>query len=61
MTFDQKVAMALGDFAPLANLGVPTLTSADGPNGIRADGTTAFPSGADAGVDVRPQPGARLR
>lgn len=44
MTFDQKVAMALGDFGPVASLGVPPLTWADGPNGIRAPGTTAFPS-----------------
>ena len=44
MTPDQKVAMALGDFASLASLGVPTLPSDDGPSGIRADGTTSFPS-----------------
>jgi beta-glucosidase len=44
MTFDQKVAVALGDFGPVASLGVPPLTWADGPNGIRAPGTTAFPS-----------------
>ena len=36
--------MALGDFASLASLGVPTLPSDDGPSGIRADGTTSFPS-----------------
>jgi beta-glucosidase len=44
MTFDQKVAMALGDLASLTSLGVPTLPSDDGPSGIRADGTTSFPS-----------------
>jgi beta-glucosidase len=44
MTVDQKVAMALGDYASLAGLGVPTLPSDDGPSGIRADGTTSFPS-----------------
>ena len=44
MTSDQKVAMALGDYASLASLGVPTLPSDDGPSGIRADGTTSFPS-----------------
>src|SRR3954469_18850173 len=44
MTPDQKVAMALGDYASLASLGVPTLPSDDGPSGIRADGTTSFPS-----------------
>ena len=44
MTPDQKVAMALGDYASLASLGVPTLPSDDGPSGIRADGTTSLPS-----------------
>ena len=44
MTHDQKIAMALGDFASLASLGVPTLPSDDGPSGIRADGTTSLPS-----------------
>jgi beta-glucosidase len=44
MTPDQKVAMALGDLASLAALGVPTLPSDDGPSGIRADGTTSLPS-----------------
>jgi beta-glucosidase len=44
MTPDQKVTMALGDYASLASLGVPTLPSDDGPSGIRADGTTSFPS-----------------
>ena len=36
--------MALGDYASLASLGVPTLPSDDGPSGIRADGTTSLPS-----------------
>jgi beta-glucosidase len=44
MTLDQKVAMALGDYASLAALGVPTLPSDDGPSGIRAAGTTSLPS-----------------
>jgi beta-glucosidase len=44
LTFDQKVAIALGDYASVAGLGVPSLTSADGPSGIRAPGTTSFPS-----------------
>ncbi len=44
MTQDQKVALALGDLASLSSLGVPTLPSDDGPSGIRADGTTSFPS-----------------
>ena len=41
---DQKVAMALGDYASLASLGVPTLPSDDGPSGVRAAGTTSLPS-----------------
>jgi beta-glucosidase len=44
LTFDQKVSIALGDFASVASFGVPPLTNADGPSGIRMDGTTAFPS-----------------
>ena len=44
LTFDQKVAIALGDFASVASFGVPALTNADGPSGIRMDGTTSFPS-----------------
>ncbi len=44
MTTDQKIAVALGDFASVASLGVPTLPSDDGPSGIRATGTTSFPS-----------------
>jgi beta-glucosidase len=44
LTQEQKIAIALGDFASVAALGVPALPSADGPSGIRADGTTSFPS-----------------
>src|SRR5579859_534806 len=44
LSFDQKIAIALGDFASVANLGIPALSFDDGPNGVRADGTTAFPS-----------------
>jgi Glycosyl hydrolase family 3 N terminal domain len=44
MTFDQKVQLALGNFAPVAQFGVPALPSDDGPSGIRAPGTTSFPS-----------------
>jgi beta-glucosidase len=44
MTFDQKVAVALGDYAAVASLGVPALSSGDGPSGIRASGTTSFPA-----------------
>ena len=44
MTTDQKIAVALGDYASVASLGVPTLSSDDGPSGIRATGTTSFPS-----------------
>jgi beta-glucosidase len=44
MTPDQKIAVALGDLGSVASLGVPALPSDDGPSGIRATGTTAFPS-----------------
>src|SRR3954451_293949 len=45
LTQDQKIAVALGDFAPIVALGGPSaLPNDDGPSGIRADGTTAFPS-----------------
>ena len=36
MTFDEKVAVALGDFDAVAHLGIPALQYTDGPNGIRA-------------------------
>src|SRR3954469_1192943 len=40
-----KIATALNDFAPIAARGGPAaLPNDDGPSGIRADGTTAFPS-----------------
>jgi beta-glucosidase len=44
LTFDQEVAIALGDYSPVASDGVPALNADDGPSGIRADGTTALPS-----------------
>jgi beta-glucosidase len=44
MSSDQKIAMALNDFASVAELGVPALSWADGPSGIRVAGTTSFPS-----------------
>ena len=44
LSFDQEVGIALGDYSSVASLGVPTLSSDDGPSGIRADGTTALPS-----------------
>jgi beta-glucosidase len=44
LTFDQKVSIALGDYAAVASFGVPALADADGPSGIRGDGTTTFPS-----------------
>jgi beta-glucosidase len=44
LSFDQEVAIALGDYSPVASDGVPALSSDDGPSGIRADGTTALPS-----------------
>jgi hypothetical protein len=45
LTFDEKVALALGDFEAVAHLGIPALRYADGPNGIRGpDNVTAFPA-----------------
>jgi beta-glucosidase len=44
LTPDQKVAIALNDWAAVASLGVPALSNDDGPSGIRAAGTTALPS-----------------
>jgi beta-glucosidase len=44
LTFDQKVDIAMGEFGSTASLGVPPITSDDGPNGVRADGTTTWPS-----------------
>ena len=45
MTFDEKVAVALHDFAAVAHLGIPPLRYTDGPNGIRGpDNVTAFPA-----------------
>ncbi len=47
MTTDQKIDLALGDFAPLQSLGIPALVGDDGPDGLRNPGTTAMPSGQD--------------
>ena len=45
MTFEEKVAVALGDFDAVAHLGIPALRYTDGPNGIRGpDNVTAFPA-----------------
>jgi beta-glucosidase len=45
MTFEEKVAVGLGDFEAVAHLGVPPLRYTDGPNGIRGpDNVTAFPA-----------------
>ena len=44
LSTDQKIAIALGDLSAVASFGVPELTWDDGPNGIRASGTTAMPS-----------------
>ena len=45
MTTDQKIDLVLGNFAPLSSLGIPALSSDDGPDGLRNPGTTAMPSG----------------
>src|SRR5215472_4986527 len=42
---DQKIQLALGNFAALASFGVPVLKADDGPDGLRNPGTTALPSG----------------
>jgi beta-glucosidase len=44
MSTDDKVALACGDFAAVAHLGLPALSFTDGGNGIRVAGdATAFP------------------
>jgi beta-glucosidase len=45
LSFDQKVDLVLGNFAPLSSLGIPALSSDDGPDGLRNPGTTAMPDG----------------
>jgi beta-glucosidase len=45
LSADQKIQLALGNFAALQSFGVPTLTDDDGPDGVRNPGTTALPSG----------------
>ena len=45
LSTDQKIQLALGNFAALASFGVPELNADDGPDGVRSDGTTAMPSG----------------
>src|SRR6185437_15372557 len=47
MTNDQKIDLVTGNFAPLQSLGIPALSSDDGPDGLRNPGTTAMPSGQD--------------
>jgi beta-glucosidase len=42
---DQKIQLALGNFAALSSLGLPTVNADDGPDGLRNPGTTAMPSG----------------
>lgn len=45
MTFDEKIQVALDNFAPVTKYGLPAiLASHDGPSGISVDGATAFPS-----------------
>ena len=44
MSMDDKVALACGDFAAVAHLGLPALSFTDGGNGVRVAGdATAFP------------------
>jgi beta-glucosidase len=53
MSTDQKIDLVSANFAPLQSLGIPALSSDDGPDGLRSSGTTAMPSGQDlaAGFD----------
>jgi beta-glucosidase len=44
LSFDQKVDLALNDFSSVRDFGVAPIVFSDGPNGVRADGTTSFPS-----------------
>jgi beta-glucosidase len=45
LSTDQKIELALGNFAALTSFGVPALKADDGPDGLRNPGTTAMPSG----------------
>ena len=45
LSTDQKIQLALGNFAALARFGMPELKADDGPDGLRNPGTTAMPSG----------------
>ncbi len=45
LSTDQKIQLALNNFAALSSFGVPNLQFDDGPDGIRNPGTTALPSG----------------
>jgi beta-glucosidase len=44
LSFDQKVDLALNDFSSTAQFGVPPIVFDDGPSGVRANGTTSWPS-----------------
>jgi beta-glucosidase len=44
LSTDQRISIALNDFSTVSALGVPALSWDDGPDGIRASGTTAMPS-----------------
>jgi beta-glucosidase len=45
LSTEQKIQLALGNFAAVQSFGVPALNSDDGPDGVRNPGTTAMPSG----------------
>jgi beta-glucosidase len=47
MSRDQKIDLVTGNFAAIQSLGIPALSSDDGPDGVRNPGTTAMPSGQD--------------
>ncbi len=51
MSLDDKIALACGDFAAVAQLGLPALSFTDAGNGVRvADDATAFPTCVSLGA-----------
>ena len=58
---DQKIQLALGNFAALSSFGVPTVNADDGPDGLRNPGTTAMPSGQALAATFDRRAGVRVR
>ena len=61
LTFDQKVAIALGDYAAVASFGVPVADLDRRPERHPRRRHDVAAVGADARRDVRPRPRARVR